>query len=316
MRFDVIITGERHDAGIVLKDNVSGTSCEVFGFGALLNRFIIPMADGRKKNIVDGFYSLQEAKEKISTGFKSAKLSPFVCRLANGDYSFEGAQYHIDKFYLGKEAIHGLLYDAAFTINRYDISDEKAVITLDYAYTKHNEGFPFAFDCSVTYSLFPGNRLHIETVITNTGKLHMPVADGWHPYFTLGETIDEALLTINSAYMLQFDERLLPTGELVPCQQFAQPAVIGATSLDNCFVLKNTQESACVLRDDAAGLQLRIEAEEGYPYLQVYTPDHRKSIAIENLSSAPDAFNNGMGLQVLEPGKCMRFAAAYTVDVL
>jgi aldose 1-epimerase len=47
--------------------------------------------------------------------------------------------------------------------------------------------------------------------------------------------------------------------------------------------------------------------------LQIYTPEDRKSIAIENLSSAPDAFNNGMGLLVLEPGETKMFTTTYQI---
>ena len=70
-------------------------------------------------NIIDGFSSPQDAKENITNGFKSAKLSPFVCRIANGKYVFNDHEYKIDKFYLGEEAIHGLLFDAVFSIIRF-----------------------------------------------------------------------------------------------------------------------------------------------------------------------------------------------------
>jgi Galactose mutarotase and related enzymes len=50
---------------------------------------------------------------------------------------------------------------------------------------------------------------------------------------------------------------------------------------------------------------------ENYPYLQVYTPPHRQSIAIENLSAAPDVFNNRMGLIELEPGERIGFSCSY-----
>ena len=48
--------------------------------------------------------------------------------------------------------------------------------------------------------------------------------------------------------------------------------------------------------------------------MQFYTPDDRKKIAIENLSSAPDAFNNKMGLQILEPQETINFITSYTAE--
>jgi aldose 1-epimerase len=50
---------------------------------------------------------------------------------------------------------------------------------------------------------------------------------------------------------------------------------------------------------------------KNYPYLQVYTPDHRRSIAIENLSSPPDSFNNLMGLITLGPEDSATFHLQY-----
>jgi aldose 1-epimerase len=55
---------------------------------------------------------------------------------------------------------------------------------------------------------------------------------------------------------------------------------------------------------------------DSYPYLQIYTPPHRKSIAIENVSGPPDAFNNGMGFVTLEPGQSALFTTTYKVLLL
>ncbi|MBP7939993.1 MAG: hypothetical protein KAZ20_02525, partial [Sediminibacterium sp.] len=48
-----------------------------------------------------------------------------------------------------------------------------------------------------------------------------------------------------------------------------------------------------------------------YPYLQLYTPVDRQSIAIENLSGAPNCFNNKMGLQLVEPQEQIYFETSY-----
>jgi aldose 1-epimerase len=45
----------------------------------------------------------------------------------------------------------------------------------------------------------------------------------------------------------------------------------------------------------------------------LYIPGDRKSIAIENLSSAPDSFNNRMGLVTLDPGEEKAFTLHYTI---
>ncbi|MEJ7677226.1 MAG: hypothetical protein WKG06_05005 [Segetibacter sp.] len=54
----------------------------------------------------------------------------------------------------------------------------------------------------------------IITTVTNIDKQLIPVVDGWHPYFTLGNTINDYQLEFQSKEMLEFDENLIPTGKL------------------------------------------------------------------------------------------------------
>jgi aldose 1-epimerase len=63
-------------------------------------------------------------------------------------------------------------------------------------------------------------------------------------------------------------------------------------------------------------IQVEIHTDESYPYLQIYTPPHRKSIAIENLSSAPDSFNNELGFKTLMPGESTIFTTAYKISTI
>jgi aldose 1-epimerase len=60
-------------------------------------------------------------------------------------------------------------------------------------------------------------------------------------------------------------------------------------------------------------MKLIVDPENSYPILQIYTPLSRKSIAIENLTGAPDNFNNGIGLLFLDPKKEYSFTTSYTV---
>jgi aldose 1-epimerase len=71
-----------------------------------------------------------------------------------------------------------------------------------------------------------------------------------------------------------------------------------------------------VLRDTEKKLQVEIRPGRQYPYLQVYTPDHRNSIAIENLSAPPDTFNNKIGLITLQPEERIIFTTSYKISKL
>jgi aldose 1-epimerase len=314
MSFSISLIPKETDTIITLTDESTKCEAEIYSFGALLNKFSIAV-NGKHINVIDAFSSVEDATENIVKGFKSAKLSPFVCRLSKGEYKFEGNSYKIDKFYMGDSAIHGLIFDQSFTISDKGADDSKAFVVLAYHYNKTNEGFPFAFDIEVTYALSPSNSLTLTTKVTNTGKTNIPLSDGWHPYFSLGTKVDELLVQFNSQRMIDFDDRLVPTGNYLPYNNFNTSKKFGETFLDNCFEVKETGISACTLKNEKNGLQLNIIPAASYPYLQIYTPAHRNSIAIENLSSAPDAFNNGIGLIIAKPNEEYVFTTTYQLTV-
>ena len=295
---------------IILKDELQKTEAVIYAFGAVLNSFII---DG-KQNIIDGFSSVKDATKNITNGFKSAKLSPFVCRVRKGEYAFDEKKYKTGKFFLGEEAIHGLLYDAVYTITGSSADNNSAFVKLEYRYTKKDEGFPFEYLCEIIYQLEKNNTLTITTTVTNKSDTGMPLCDGWHPYFDFSQPVNNLLFTINADKVLGFDNKLLPTGKIFSFNRFQSAEKLNDTFFDNCFILKNTNQRACIIEDEKHKLRFAISPSEDYPYLQVYTPPHRNSIAIENLSAAPDAFNNKIGLLILNPLETKTFTTVFQAE--
>ncbi len=303
---------------IVIANMTTGAYAEVIpSCGAILHAFGIKKGPVQL-NIIDSYQSATEFRDSVTAlGFKGSKLSPFVCRLKNGAYQFGDKQYTIEKFYLGANAIHGLLYDACFSLQSIKVEDSAAAIELLYSYPATDKGYPFPFDCSITYQLEKDGRLNVQTRIINTGQGRLPITDGWHPYFKLGESINSLQLEFQSKEMVLFDDELIPTGKAAPYEEFGSLKLLGDQFFDNCFLLNFTEcQPLCVLRNNTDGYQLEIYPDPSYPYLQIYTPAHRNSIAIENLSAAPDAFNNGMGLITLAPTEKAAFSTAYKISFL
>ncbi len=270
------------------------------GCGAMLHALKV-YKGAAYHNLVDSYTDKHNFSEAAETaGFKGLKLSPFPCRIKNARYDFEGRKYHLQSFTNGGDAMHGILYNKPFVVADSVAGNEKASVTLAYDYTGSDTGYPFPYRCEVVYTLEKGNRLSIATTILNTGDQTLPVADGWHPYFTLGEKVDDLHLQFCSDQMLEFD-KLVPTGKILHNDRFLHGAAIGNMELDNSFLLNlEAAQPMCTLRSKQWELALHPDAS--YPYLQIYIPPHRNSIAIENLSAPPDAFNNKMSLTVLKPG--------------
>ncbi|RYY41957.1 MAG: aldose 1-epimerase [Chitinophagaceae bacterium] len=251
---------------IVLSHDHSGTSAEIIpACGAILHRFQITTGDGRI-NVVDHYQNKLEFDTSVEAqGFKGCKLSPFVCRLKEGAYEFGEKEYRIEKFYLGKHALHGLLYDAPFDVIKVKGGADSASAELLFSYKSADPGFPFKYDCRVLYELNANNELQVTSIIKNLEDVAIPVADGWHPYFGFNKPIDDLQLSFHAEYMLEFDEELIPTQKKLPYAKFQAPEKI------------------------------------------------EQSIALENLSAAPDAFNNRMGLTTLGAGKESIFRTVFRI---
>jgi len=318
MNFTIQNKVENGFAKIVLKDESSGTFAEVIpSCGAILHSFTVTYQEN-KLNVIDSYENEEDFKKNVtSKGFRGCKLSPFVCRLNKGIYHFAEKDYQVQKFYLDSHAIHGLIYDQAFTVIHQNASKEKASVTMQYLYRALDTGYPFNYDCIVMYELEQENKLNVITEIINNDESIIPIQDGWHPYFKLDAKVNDLQLQFQSKEMVEFDKDLLPTGTFIHYEEFESLRYLGETSLDNCFALNfSKSQPMCVLRNPEKKIEVEIHPDESYPYLQIYSPPHRNSISLENLSSPPDAFNNGMGLKTLSPGESAFFKASYKITLL
>ena len=99
--------------------------------------------------------------------------------------------------------------------------------------------------------------------------------------------------------MVGIDQRMLPTGKLYEYKDFAKAKKIGATVLDNCFKLHESGEQSIFFSSKKGKFRYFQDANK-FPYVQLFTPPYRTSIAIEPMSCNIDAFHNTDGLIVLE----------------
>ncbi|MEK7200185.1 MAG: aldose 1-epimerase, partial [Bacteroidota bacterium] len=259
--------------------------------------------------------SFEDVIKNITNGVKSAKLSPFVCRMNKGKYRFANNEYQVDKHWLQEHAIHGLIYDGLYSITNSGIAENFAGILLSYTYEGTDKGYPFPYTIVLNWKLETGNKLTVATTIMHTNPQPIPMADGWHPYFRLGGKVDDWHIQFDSRTQLEYDVALLPTGKKIKDERFVNGCLLQNIQLDNAFELENrAQATKCVLHNDT--LQLTVEPDGSYPLLQLYIPQHRNSIAIENLSGAPDNFNNGIGLLLVAPGNPMTFTTSYRIELL
>jgi aldose 1-epimerase len=126
---------------------------------------------------------------------------------------------------------------------------------------------------------------------------------------------------VQAGTRLVTDERGIPTGERATvagtAYDFATPRPLGTTQLDTAFgdLARDDHRRATVrLRaPDGAGIDLWLD--EHHHYLMLFTGDtlsqperRRRSLAVEPMTCAPDAFRTGDGLWTLAPGESLTCA--------
>jgi aldose 1-epimerase len=256
--------------------------------------------------MVDGL----EADEPISGG-RGQTLIPWPNRIRDGKYAFNGKAQQLPITEVGKNnSSHGLLR----WVNWHVAEQSESSVTL--AYESHAQpGYPHALDARITYSLSKAG-LEVRLEATNVGTSACPLGMGSHPYFTAGtETVDDTTLLCAAAKFLEADEQAIPTSieNVNDSNDFRATRSLKEEVLNLCYVQleRDAQGRANIdlLRNDGDG-GVRVWMDETFDYLMVYTGDdvptperRRKGIAIEPMTCAPDAFNNGWGLLSLQPGE-------------
>jgi len=154
-----------------------------------------------------------------------------------------------------------------------------------------------------------------------------PYGAGQHPYVRaeLG-AVDATALRLPAARFLETDMRHVPTGRLIDVEgspfDFREPRRLGDTRLDTAFtaLARDVDGLARVqLRDPAGDRRVTVWMDRGFEYVMAFTgdalgePERRRSVALEPMTCAPDAFNNHQGLLLIEPGQ--RTSASWGITV-
>jgi len=258
--------------------------------------------------------------------YACALLVPFPSRIRHGIYTFDGEAYALHMNEANRDnAIHGFVHGKRFTVIDETVTDHSARIIVQYLYPGDAPGYPFPFVLTLSYELVQGNllidtnsendrmcALRINYELLNSGETACPAAFGWHPYFSLtDEPIDEMNLSLPARTRILLNDNMLPDGLSVP--EKADTRSLRELELDTPFVLEQptgigNSYAETVLTSQTTGVRLIVGQQTGpgkLNYLVCYTPSKRDSIAIEPLTANVDAFNNGEGLTILQPGETL-----------
>jgi aldose 1-epimerase len=232
-------------------------------------------------------------------------LAPWPNRVQDGSYEFAGERYQLAIDEPERQnAIHGLVRWSTWTV-----AEQEA----DRAALEHRlhptPGYPFTLDLKVEYSLAE-DGLTVRAEATNVGEVPCPYGIGAHPYLSGGDGLVDGLeLQVPAQTALISDERSIPIGRQSVAGtelDFRASRPIGSVQLDHCFT--------DLVRDDDGrarvelGGRATLWVDESFPYVMVFTGDGlpdvaRRSVAVEPMTCAPNAFRSGDGVIRLETGE-------------
>jgi aldose 1-epimerase len=254
--------------------------------------------------VLDGFNA-----SEVCPGACGQVMAPWPNRIADGRYDFAGENHQlpIDEPELGN-AIHGLV-----RWNEWDVEHQAADRVCFGHRLCAQPGYPFPLDLSVEYRL-ARSGLVVTFRAVNLGESACPFGFGAHPYYLLRDRAVEAVeLCVPAREWLDIDERAIPTAHRPVAGSpldFREPHRIGKARLDHAFtgLDRDRQEVAEVtLRDETE--EIHLWQDRMLDFVHIYTGDtlpeperRRRSVAVEPMTCAPNAFNSGDGLRLLYPG--------------
>ena len=233
-------------------------------------------------------------------------LVPWPNRIKDGKYTFDGTTYQLPLTEpAGRNAIHGLGRWVRWTKVRH----EPDAVTLRLDIVPQN-GYPFEVRVDATYALHPEHGLQVTLAATNHGRGRAPFGAGSHPYLsTRGHALADTTLQLPAREQLVLDDKQVPMGVRPVAgtdRDLRRGRRLRALRLDDGFTGLITTDGrgvAEVRTPDGGG---RLWFDETFRFLQVFTRDaltrNRPAVAIEPMTCAPNAFNTGAGLIILEPG--------------
>ena len=233
-------------------------------------------------------------------------LVPWPNRIKDGKYTFEGTSYQLALTEpASRNAIHGLGRWARWTKVRHE--PDSVSLRLDIV---PQNGYPFEVRVDVTYALHTEYGLRVTLAATNKGRGRAPFGAGSHPYLsTRGHALADTTLQLPAREILVVDDLQVPVGVRPVAgsdRDLRRGRRLRTLRLDDGFTGLTTSDGQGVaeLRTPDGGARLWFD--ETFRFLQVFTRDaltpDRPAVAIEPMTCAPNAFNTGAGLIVLDPG--------------
>jgi aldose 1-epimerase len=254
---------------------------------------VVQVGGGLREYEVDGFSVVDGyGVDEMAAHGRGQVLVPWPNRLADGRYELGDQTYQLPiSEPPSLNAIHGLVRWSG-----WDVLDATASSVRMGHVLWPQTGYPFTLELEVEYELSDAG-LRVTMDARNVGIRPAPYGAGMHPY-------------------VRADQRHIPTGRVVSVAgtpfDFRAPRQLGTTTMDTALtdLVRGADGLARVeLSGRDGGRRVAVWMDGHFHYIMVFTGDplgdgeRRRSLGVEPMTCAPDAFHNRFGLLVLEPGQ-------------
>jgi aldose 1-epimerase len=230
-------------------------------------------------------------------------LFPFPNRMEHGRFRHAGIDYQLPlNESTGKHAIHGFTPKRAWRVLGTGTEKDHAYLTGQFQLSIDAPEvlacWPGDMALTVTYRLF-ATALEVTGFVENLADKPVPFGLGYHPYFVLpGFTGNADELHVQAkAKQLWPLVSGIPTGERTPVPpefDYNTERAVGPVELDTLFTTLPTGPAQRLREVATLGdgkHKLKVKASTEFRELLLFTPPHRKALAIEPYTCANNAMN-------------------------
>ncbi|MFP6899899.1 MAG: aldose epimerase family protein [Opitutales bacterium] len=305
------------NASLFTLSNTNGMKVMITDYGGTITEIWAKDRNGTSRNVVLGFKTLQEYREK--SPYFGCIAGRYANRIADGNFTLEGNQYSLATNN-GKNHLHGGVrgFDKHIWEGTSSIGKDSVSATFTRTSPDGEEGYPGALTVKVIYTLNNSDELRIDYEATTDKATVLNLTN--HSYFNLaGEgspTILDHELVIHADQFVATDETNIPTALAdvngTP-MDFRESHSIGerieqedeqlefGKGYDHTWVIRQDTKNAeglahaITLRDPGSGRVLEIHTDQ--PGIQFYTGNYLPGKIEEGKSGKPYPHRSGLCLE-------------------
>ena len=230
--------------------------------------------------------------DQLPASSQGQQLLPWPNRIRDGHYTFEGDEQQLAVSEVDRHnAIHGLV-----AWSRWSLVEHTDTSVTQTIRVMARPGWPGTIDVDLTHRL-SDTGLTVEVIVRNVGATAVPFGYAAHPYFSLGGTIDDWTVEAPFTSWLQVDDRLLPVQmRKMDSAHILNGLTVGQRTFDTAYTVQGdgtVGSAAWRIKVTNGETSHELWGDAAMGWTQIYTPDDRRSLAVEPMTCGPDAFNEG-----------------------